>query len=161
MQGTSRNYFVPKTIQQCDRLISLSPLKTNPAAGVSLALKNYFGIAPGAKYGFPKLGLHKLGDVNDTLLDLYSFRPADYAIIGGSWGVEGMQSSVRHNVLIGGPNAVAVDAVGASVMGFDPAKLKFLKSARDRGFGIFEVDSIWTRGNEIEEARRKFKPAEV
>ena len=62
-------------------------------------------------------------------------------------------------MLIAGTSAPSVDAIGAAVMGFDPAKLPFLQMAWRKGFGAVDVDAIWTRGNEIEEARRKFAPA--
>jgi len=52
-------------------------------------MKNYFGIGPGSRYGFPKNGLHKLGHPNDVLLDLFTFHPADYAIVGSCLGVRG------------------------------------------------------------------------
>ncbi len=164
-KNASGSYFIPKTIQQCDKLISLSPLKTNKGAGVSLAMKNYVGIAPGSKYGFPKLKLHELGDINEIIVDLYSFHPADYAMLGGSWGVEGDPSgasaaSVHHNLVIAGTSAVAVDTVGAAVMGFEPNELKFLAIAEKKGYGGWDpVDLVWTRGNDVEEAKRKFKRA--
>ena len=160
-------YAIPKTIQQCDRLISVASLKTHSITGVSLSMKNYFGIGPGAKYGFPKDGLHKLGNPDEVLIDLFSFHPADYAVVGGSWGVEADgphapgARSVHHNVLIAGANALSVDAVAAAVMGFKPADLPYLAMAERRGFGVADADVIWTRGNDIEEARRLFqKPAE-
>ena len=160
-------YVIPKTIQQCDRLISVASLKTHSMTGVSLSMKNYFGIGPGAKYGFPKDGLHKLGNPDEVLIDLFSFHPADYAVVGGSWGVEADgphapgARSVHHNVLIAGANALSVDAVAAAVMGFKPADLPYLAMAERRGFGVADADVIWTRGNDIEEARRLFqKPAE-
>jgi uncharacterized protein (DUF362 family) len=160
-------YAIPKTIQQCDRLISVASLKTHSMTGVSLSMKNYFGIGPGAKYGFPKDGLHKLGNPDEVLIDLFSFHPADYAVVGGSWGVEADgphapgARSVHHNVLIAGANALSVDAVAAAVMGFKPADLPYLAMAERRGFGVADADVIWTRGNDIEEARRLFqKPAE-
>lgn len=159
-------YHIPKTIQQCDKLISLSPLKTHRQTGVSLAMKNYFGIGPGARYGFPKTGLHKLGAVDEVIVDLFSYRPADYAILGGSWGVEGDgpyapgAESVHHNVIVAGANAVAVDAVGVALMGFDPAEIRHLRLAERKGFGGWDLPLIWTRGNDLEEARRPFrKPA--
>jgi hypothetical protein len=46
-------------------------------------------------------------------------------------------------------------------MGFDPEKLPLLDRLEARGFGVISPDSIWTRGNEIEQARKPFrKPQE-
>jgi hypothetical protein len=156
-------YSIPKTIQQCDRLISVAPLKTHSMTGVSLSMKNYFGIGSGAKYGFPKDRLHKLGDPAEVLVDLFSFHPADYALVGGSWGVEGDgphavgAQSVHHNVIIAGPSALSVDGVAAAVMGFRLAELPFVAMAEKRGFGVADPDAVWTRGNDIEGARRVFR----
>ncbi len=156
-------YHVPKVILECDRMISVAPLKTHTQTGVSLSLKNYFGIGPGAKYGFPKTGLHKLGAPDEVLVDLCSFHPPDYAIVGGSWGVEGDgpfwpgAQSVHHNVIIAGADPVAVDSAGAAVIGFEPAEIRHLRLAADKGYGLWSPESIWTRGNEIEEARRPFR----
>ena len=138
-------YGIPKIVQQCDRLISIAPLATDPAMGVSLSVGNYASISP------------KPVISNEALIDLFSYHPADLALVGGCWGVEGDGTPVHHNVLISGMKAVAVDSVAASVMGFKPADLPYLALGTKRGFGSWEPDEIWTRGNEIEEARREFK----
>jgi hypothetical protein len=156
-------YAVAKVVQQCDRVISVAPLKTDSASGVSLSVKNYLGIAPGARYGFPKNALLKLGSPDELMIDLFSYHPADFAIVGGCWGLEGEGPDgpgavpVHHNVVIAGAKAPCVDAVAASVMGFDAAGLPFLAMADRKGFGTPEIDSIWIRGNEIEQARRSFR----
>jgi hypothetical protein len=159
-------YFVPKTIQQCDRIVSVAPLATDEQTGVSLSVANYWGVAPGAHYGFPKTGLLKLGRHDEVVVDLFSYHPADYAIVGGAWGLEGGGPSgagpraVHHNVLVAGNNAVSVDAVGAAIMGFDPTRVLHLALAERRRFGDADLGPIWMRGNEIEQARRAFrKPA--
>ena len=133
----------------------MAPLATSEQTGVSLSVANYWGIAPGAHYGFPKTGLLKLGPPDEVLLNLFSYHPADYAIVGGAWGVEAGGRPVHHNVLVAGANAVSVDAVGAAIMGFDPAKVAHLALAQRRGFGDADLGPIWTRGNEIEQARRR------
>ena len=138
-------YGIPKIIQQCDRLISIAPLATDPAMGVSLSVGNYAAISS------------KPVATDEALVDLFSYRPADLALVGGCWGVEGDGTQVHHNVLISGMKAVAVDSVAASVMGFQPVDLPYLALGKKRGFGSWDPDEIWTRGNEIEEARREFK----
>jgi len=156
-------YTLPKIIPQCDRLITVAPLATDPASGVSLPIGNYLGIAPGSKYGFPKDGLLKLGSPDEIMMDLFSYHPADFAIAGGCWGVEGDgpdgpgAAGVHHNVVVAGFKANCVDAVTASVMGFKPAGLPFLALGEKKGFGTRDTDAIWTRGNTIEEAARSFR----
>lgn len=160
-------YTVAKVIQQCDKLISIAPLKTDTRTGMALTFNNYLGIAPGAKYGFPKNALLKLGSPEAVVVDLFRYHPADYCILGGSFGVEGDgpdgpgAATVHHNVLVAGTKAVSVDSVAASLMGFDPEQVPYLALAEKSGaFGVVDVDVIWTRGNEVEEARRPFrKPA--
>jgi uncharacterized protein (DUF362 family) len=119
-------YFVPRTIQQCDRLISVAPLKTHPRTGVSLSIGNYFGIAPASKYGASGDGLFQLGEPHEVLMDLFSFHTADYAILcGGAHG----------NMIIAGAGAPAVDAVGAAVMGIDPSGIPHLNLAAKKATG--------------------------
>lgn len=145
-------YRIPKTIQQCDKLISVAPFQVHPRMGVSLAVGNYLGLAPDAD---------KVGDPDEVVVDLFSYHPADYAILGGEWGVEidetGARRGVHHNLVVAGPKAVAVDAVGAAIMGFDPARIGHLRLAEQAGFGDYTLDIIWIRGNEIDQARRPFR----
>jgi hypothetical protein len=139
-------YAIPKIIRECDKLITVTPLDEGSAP-------TYWSIAPRAAYGAEREKLLALGDRADVLCDLYLHHPPGYAILGGP-------AQVRHNLVIAGRNAVSVDAVGAAVMGLDTKKITLLDKLEARGFGIADPDSIWTRGNEIEEARRPMeKPA--
>ncbi|MBM3746634.1 MAG: DUF362 domain-containing protein [Acidobacteria bacterium] len=157
-------YHIPKTIQQCDRLISVAPLQTHSRTGAALSITNYLGIGPGSKYGFPKEGLHKLGTLDEVAVDLFSYHPAEYAILGGMWGLEGDgphapgARSVRFNVIIAGANAVAVDAVGAAMMGLDLGRIQHLRLAERKGYGGWDLPLIWTRGNDVDESHRVFRP---
>ncbi len=153
----SGGYTVPSIIRQCDRLVSVAPLATDPVTGVSLSLANYLGIAPGSTYGFPKDKLFALGSRDQIMIDLASYHPADLSVVGGGWGVEGDGTSVHHNVVIAGARPVCVDMVAASVMGFDPANLPFLALGQSKGLGTTEIDDIWVRGNEIDAALQKFE----
>jgi uncharacterized protein (DUF362 family) len=149
-------YAIAKTIRECDRLISVAPLATSPQTGIAVTVANYWSITPVEVYGANREKLLALGDPVDLLTDLYLHQPASFAIAGGSQHRD-EQSSIRHNIVIAGTNAVAVDAVAAAVMGFDAAKLPLLDKLEARGFGVADPNAIWTRGNEIEEARRAFQ----
>src|SRR5215468_7323307 len=53
-----KELYLPKTVLGADLLVSMPKLKTHHWAGVTLSLKNMFGIVPGAVYGWPKNVLH-------------------------------------------------------------------------------------------------------
>ncbi|MBL8232493.1 MAG: DUF362 domain-containing protein [Bryobacterales bacterium] len=149
-------YAIAKTIRECDRLISVAPLSTSAQTGIAVTVANYWWITPAEVYGSQREKLLALGDPVDVLTDLYLHQPAAYAIAGGSQHRDA-QTTVRHNIVIAGSNAVAVDAVAAAVMGFDAPKLPLLDKLEARGFGVSDPNAIWTRGNEIEQARRAFQ----
>jgi uncharacterized protein (DUF362 family) len=137
-------YRIPSLIQQVDRLISVAPLKTDPEAQVRLTMANYLPLAQGTDW-------RKKGSMDEVIVDLFSYHPADYAIAGGCWCVKN-GASIHSNLVVAGFSAMAVDAIGASLLGCKPADLTLMKLAWKKGFGIYDLDSIWTRGSEIEEA---------
>jgi uncharacterized protein (DUF362 family) len=49
-----REFHVPETVLSAEVLISVPKMKTHRLAGVTLSLKNMFGILPGMMYGWPK-----------------------------------------------------------------------------------------------------------
>ena len=136
-QNPTGLYKIPRALRECDKLISLAPLATHPAAAIALTFLNYLNFSPNPP-GNPAL----------AALDIFSFHPADYAILAPS-------PNPRHNVLIAGNNATAVDAVGGAVLGLDSASIPHLELAAQRGYGVNEAYSIWTRGEEIDEVKIK------
>ena len=156
-------YSIGKVIQQCDKLISIAPLKTDARTGVALTFNNYVGIASGAKYGYPKAGLWKLGSPEQVVVDLFGYHPADFCFLGGPYGIEGDgpdgtgATSVHHNLLIAGTKAGSVDAVAAMLMGFNPAEVPYLAIADTMDFGAIDTDIVWMRGDEPDAAKRVFR----
>jgi uncharacterized protein (DUF362 family) len=158
-------YQFPMPLLTCDKLITVAPLSTSSSTVVSLSLGGYSSVVPSAQRTKLREVPRNSGDRFALLADVVSLRPPDYSILGGAQGLEGNAPygldahPVNHNLVLAGANAVSVDAVGAAVMGFDPTKIKHLELAAQRGFGNADTDSIWTRGNEIKEAKRPFRPA--
>ena len=86
------------------------------------------------------------------------FRPADYALLGGPWGIEGNpDASVGHNLLVAGENCVAVDTVAAMAMGFDPLALPYLRVAAARGLGPIEPQAIALAGDQMADVAATFR----
>jgi uncharacterized protein (DUF362 family) len=60
--------WLPRTILGADLLVSMPKVKTHYWSGVTLSMKNMFGVVPGNKYGWPKNILHWHG-IQESILD--------------------------------------------------------------------------------------------
>src|SRR6266481_560397 len=65
-----RQLYFPETLFNADLLVSMPKLKTHHWAGVTLSLKNMFGVVPGSVYGWPKNALHWAG-IHGSILDIF------------------------------------------------------------------------------------------
>jgi uncharacterized protein (DUF362 family) len=65
---------------------------------------------------------------------------------------------IRLGTVIAGTDAVAVDAVAAAVMGFDPARIGYLARAQAEGLGVIDLDAITILGDPIAAVRRRCVP---
>jgi uncharacterized protein (DUF362 family) len=59
--------WLPRTVRNSDFVVSIPKVKTHHWAGVTLSLKNMFGVVPGMKYGWPKNLLHWHG-IHESIL---------------------------------------------------------------------------------------------
>jgi uncharacterized protein (DUF362 family) len=62
-------------------------VKTHHWAGVTLSMKNLFGVVPGVAYGWPKNLLHWKG-IDRSILDINAAVPAHFVIADGIIGME-------------------------------------------------------------------------
>ena len=157
--GFDKFYF-PETLYRADLLVSMPKLKTHHWAGVTLSLKNMFGVIPGTVYGWPKNILHWQG-INESILDINSALPLpQFAIVDGIVGMEGngplQGQSKQSGVLIFGDDLVAVDASAARAMRIDPQKIKYLEKAGEF-LGNLAMDRIEQIGERIESVSQDFQ----
>ena len=75
-------------LKRADLVVSLPKLKTHHWAGVTLAMKNLFGVMPGVAYGWPKNVLHHAG-IPGSILDINAAVKPALAIVDGIVGMEG------------------------------------------------------------------------
>ena len=57
------------------------------------------------------------------------------------------------NVLLASADQVAIDAVAAKLMGFDPMKIKFIRMAHDMGLGCGDPREIEIVGDAVGRTR--------
>jgi uncharacterized protein (DUF362 family) len=119
-------------VLRADFVVSVPKLKTHHWAGVTLSLKNMFGIVPGNCYGWPKNDLHWAG-LTRSILDINGTVRPDFAIVDGIVGMEGngpIQGMAKPcGVLVVGDDPVAVDATCTRIMGLAPERIDYLARA--------------------------------
>ena len=80
--------WLPKSLLTADVVISMPKIKTHHWAGVTLSLKNLFGVVPGSVYGWPKNVLHWQG-IDNSIVELAATIPIHYVITDGIVAMEG------------------------------------------------------------------------
>jgi uncharacterized protein (DUF362 family) len=80
--------WLPRTVLEADFLVSMPKVKTHHWSGVTLSMKNMFGVVPGARYGWPKNILHWKG-IQESILDLCATVPIRFVIADGIVAMQG------------------------------------------------------------------------
>jgi uncharacterized protein (DUF362 family) len=149
-----RSVKIAKTAAERDFCISVAVLRVHSLCLVSLCMKNLMGILTPPK-GF----MHD--QFGEKICDLCSLIKPKLSVIDGSIGQEGRgppdAGPIRMDVTVAGIDVVAVDAVGAAIMGLQPERVPYLKRAQERGLGTCDLGKIQIVGEPIESVRRPFK----
>lgn len=80
--------WLARTVLTSDFVVSMPKVKTHHWAGVTLSMKNMFGVVPGTKYGWPKNVLHWQG-IHRSILDICATVPIHFVIANGIIAMEG------------------------------------------------------------------------
>ena len=83
-----RHLWLPRTVLTSDFIVSMPKVKTHHWTGVTLSMKNMFGIVPGSRYGWPKNVLHWAG-IHESILDICATVRPNFVIADGIVGMEG------------------------------------------------------------------------
>jgi uncharacterized protein (DUF362 family) len=154
-----KQLYLPESLYNADLLVSMPKLKTHHWVGVTLSLKNMFGVVPGIVYGWPKNILHWQG-INNSILDINSSLPLpQFAIVDGIVGMEGngpLQGQAKNaGVLIFGDDLVAVDATAARLMMLEPQKIDYLATAGEF-LGNLNQEKIQQVGERLDKLQQDF-----
>jgi uncharacterized protein (DUF362 family) len=168
--GSLQEIHRSKTVGDCDLRISLAPMKTHRDIGVSLAVANWslgtwvvpprIGTHGRVWARFPWLQNEGITAYHATIAQLFSELPCHLAIVDAVQAMEGAGpidgTPVAMNLVLAGLDAVAVDAVGATLMGFDPPEIGYLVSCNERGLGVNDMSKIDVPPLQVEQLRRQF-----
>jgi len=154
-----RQLWLPETLLGADLVVSMPKMKTHHWAGVTLSLKNLFGVMPGVRYGWPKNVLHWQG-IDRSIVDIATTVRPGFAIVDGIEGMEGdgplHGEAVAAGVLVMSDRPVAADATAARLMGIDPTKVKHLAMLAEAGAPV-AAETIRQIGERLADHRREFR----
>jgi uncharacterized protein (DUF362 family) len=151
--------WLPMTVVESDVVVSMPKIKTHHWAGVTLSMKNMFGIVPGLKYGWPKNVLHWKG-IHESILDICASVPVRFVIADGILCMEGngpLHGETRKlGVIVIGDDPVAADATITRLMGLRPEEIPHL--ARAGCFlGILDSNRILQIGEPVDDLHQTFR----
>jgi uncharacterized protein (DUF362 family) len=142
-------------------VVHLPTMKTHGHTVMTGAVKNTFGglITERRHHS------HKV--IHEVLVDLMTIQkeihPGIFAVMDGTVCGDGKgprtMIPVEKNYLLAGRDQIAIDAVSAKMMGYDPLKIKFIKLAHDRGLGCGDIDQLDIVGEDISRVNFHFRTA--
>lgn len=165
--------YLRSELADVDAVVSVAKLKAHGTAGVTMSVKNMFGILPFHRYGstyrnFMHTNYFRLMRI---VVDIATTLKPDLAVVDGLVASDfGMDHEPRPmNLLLAGHDPVATDAVGAACMGFDPhtdfpnepfvVSENHLRLAASAGIGLLDLPGTEVRGVSVAEMQpvRRFR----
>jgi len=140
-------------------IIHLPTVKTHGHSITTGAIKNAFG-------GLLKEVRHYAHKyIHEVLVDLMMMQrelhPNVFAVMDGTVCGNGAgprtMDPVEGDLVLASADSVAIDAVAARIMGFDPMQIPYLRMATERGLGEARVDKIEIAGEDIDELNFHFE----
>ncbi|MQF68274.1 DUF362 domain-containing protein [SAR202 cluster bacterium AD-802-K11_MRT_200m] len=140
-------------------VVHLPTMKTHVFTTITGAMKNAFG----GLLNFQRHWTHSV--IHETLVDLLRIQkqihPGIFAVTDGTFAGSGAGPRAMEwhekNVILAGADQVAVDAVSASMMGFDPMSIEFIRLAHEEGLGCGDISRIDVKGEDISDVDWGFK----
>jgi len=138
-----RGFSIPKRFIG-ENIIHLPTVKTHIFTTMTGAMKNAFGGLLNERRHYTHEFIH------ETLVDLLMIQKkihrGIFAVMDGTFAGDGpgprcMTAYVK-NVILASADQVAIDAMSAKLMGFDPLSIKFIRLAHEMGLGCGDPSQI-------------------
>jgi uncharacterized protein (DUF362 family) len=143
MKDLFNEIYVPK-MYFGSNVVHFPTVKTHGHTTTTGAMKNAFGGL------IPKYRHHAHRMIHEVLVDLLAIQKeihkGVFAVMDGTVAGDGAGPRTMEpypgNVIIASNDQVAIDAVSAKIMGFNPMKIPYIKMAHDRGLGMGDVKQV-------------------
>lgn len=140
-------------------VLQLPTVKTHGHTQMTGAMKNAFGgLLRERRHHSHKMIHEILVDLLQIQKEIHTgiFAVMDGTVAGDGAGPRTMIPKIKNYILASG-DQVAIDAVSAKMMGFEPLKIDFIKKAHDLGLGQGDVKQIDIVGEDISNINFHFK----
>ena len=153
-----KGLHIPKRLVGSN-IIHLPTMKTHVFTTITGAMKNAFGGLLHERRHWTHSVIH------ETLVDLLTIQkeihPGILAVTDGTFAGDGpgprcMTPHVK-NMILASTDQVAIDAISAKMMGFDPMSLDFIRLAHEAGLGVGRPAEIEVVGEDISGINWKFE----
>jgi len=143
-------------------IIHLPTMKMHVFTTTTGAIKNYFGMLRTVRH-FAHRYIH------ETIIDLLTIQkeihPGMFAVMDGTTvgkgsGPRAMEWEEKNYLLASG-DLVAIDAIAAKMMGFNPLSIKYLKLGQSLGLGMADPKKIQVIGENINGINFGFKTGDT
>ena len=132
-------------------VVHLPTMKCHIYTTTTGAMKNAFGGLLGTRRHITHSWIH------ETLVDLLAIQqeihPGIFAVMDGTLCGNGpgprTMVPVEKDYLLASSDQVAIDAVAAKMMGFDPMSIKYIRLAHERGLGVGDPREIEIVGEDV------------
>jgi uncharacterized protein (DUF362 family) len=139
-------------------IIHLPTMKTHVFTTITGAMKNAFGGLLHERRHWTHSVIH------ETLVDLLNIQkeihPGVFAVTDGTFAGDGpgprCMVPYEKDLLLASADQVAIDAISARLMGFDPLKLDFIRLAHEQGLGTGDPREIEVVGEDISGVNFRF-----
>jgi uncharacterized protein (DUF362 family) len=132
-------------------IVHLPTVKCHIYTTTTGAMKNAFGGLLNTKRHYTHSWIHKtLVDLLAIQKEIHSgiFAVMDGTTAGNGPGPRTMYPEIK-NVILASADQVAIDAVAAKMMGFDPMSIEYINVAHNEGLGTGDVREIEVVGHDI------------
>ncbi len=141
------------------QIIHLPTVKTHGHAITTGAIKNAFGGLLKEVRHYAHKYMHEV--LVDLMIMQKELHPSILAVMDGTVAGDGAgpRTMTPHakNFILASADSVAIDAIAAKMMGFDPLEIPYLRMCHERGLGIADIRQIEILGEDISTVNFGFK----
>jgi uncharacterized protein (DUF362 family) len=149
---------IPK-IYAGKQIVHFPTVKTHGHSVTTGAIKNAFGGLLKEVRHYAHKHIHEV--LVDLVIMQQELHPAVFAVMDGTVCGDGAGPRTmiprEGNLLLASSDSVAIDAVAARIMGFEPLEIPYLRMCHDMGLGCADLREIEVVGDDWEQVRFQFE----